>query len=387
MSRTKRGVGTPYSEDEIRCAEALLALPDGTHDERTGRMFPPSGGNQEAFGILRHRRSTQRYQTEAFEESAAFYCRLVPSAEAAGVSQVHFILTDTQKNVLPPPGAFLRQMPEAVLLWRGRTSHLLFGVVFSRSLRASEEINSKIDRGDFGRNLGSISVAPNDVSIPVYFDYAGVWGTFACLGPLGPKPGSGYPRPFPTHQSIISRRIPPPDSPTINTLNRQIPSQPDRTSTLAASLIARSTRKRMSEWETALWFRGDLDRRIFPAMSRLRPFQGRRFSDLIIVQGRLRQEGHGQRLRAELTNDFHFCPFLFVDGKDRVMLASLDIIPPPPKLLREGDVGGVSFGDVIDTFFTTENPNEYAVLRVPLADLKFRFSHRYSGLVQFLPAR
>ncbi|HEY6239188.1 MAG TPA: hypothetical protein VIZ68_08395, partial [Thermoplasmata archaeon] len=152
-----------------------------------------------------------------------------------------------------------------------------------------------------------VRAGPTDGSIPVYFDYSGLWARFG-----GQPPPAAYPAGLDHSSRTASAR-------TLAETQRWVRSDahadpaPVRWTNLV-SLARRHPRA--------------LDPEVVQARTVLRqakvpPLEGRRIGEVIFIQGSLRSSTTAARLLNDLTKECLVYPFLLAEAGGRVILAGL----------------------------------------------------------------
>jgi len=273
---------------EYRTALAVLGNPRASDRERIRLSGLPSS----TYNVARRR---------VFEEGWLVDLA-IPNPGPCGFAGVEFLLVRPTLSQRQSMGRTWGRDPDCVLLWSG--VHAVFGVFFRRSPdRPPDASESPRESPDLFR----LRVGPTAGSIPVYFDYSGLWARFG-RQPQPPDYPAGLDRPW----KVVDGRA-------LSDAKRLLLSEE-----AAASDGGRWTNpvdlSRSSRWALA---NDAVQVRTILRHARVPPFEGRRIAEVIFVRGRLRASETGGRLLNALTKDCRAYPFLFTEADGQVLFAGL----------------------------------------------------------------
>ena len=333
------------SEGEAAVVSALL----GTGLEPQATALRRSGVPRSTFTVIRRK---------AFQEGW-LYERYLPSA-ALGAEHALFALgrpfAESARAVLQR----WSEEPSAVYLTGG--VDLLFGAFLLKEGRsAALATRLEADPGLEQLKLWKVEAAPS--SIPVYFDYEGVWSHWTGQRSLR------YPRPFPPGPRKPSGE---PPSPGLRETAREIVERPFRETPGSEELHRFGPAGFPRSWRRLL-ARGYLEWRVFPDFSTIPPFQGGRLDRVALLHGTLRDDHTPADLFRDLVGLSRVFPFLYVIENQRVLLGALG---------RMGSGGGGAGEDRAPVLPTLERHlSGVGVAAVGREGLAIPRDHRYETLL------
>ncbi len=276
------------TDAEYRAAQAILALPRATERERI-RL---SALSSSTYNVAR-----RRIFSEGWLEDI-----LIPNPGPFGYAGVELVLARPPIAEWSSLLAGWTQDLETVLLWAG--VHSVFGVFYRR--------DGPIASAGPPPNGGSspparLFVERDSGSIPVYFDFSGLWARFG---------GEDVPAAYPAGLDLSAG-----------------PSGPRTAGSAARALEARGHREgQASPWTNFLRTqrperravdRGVLQPRTVLDPARVPPLDGRRLGELLYVFGDLRVPAAPTELLHDLTAECHSFPLLLASAGRRVLLLGI----------------------------------------------------------------
>ncbi|MDE1821704.1 MAG: hypothetical protein KGJ23_14580 [Euryarchaeota archaeon] len=324
---------------EHRTLLAILALPGSTERERIRWSHLPSS----TYNVVKRRLYAQGWVED----------RWVPQPGPLGFSEVELRL---ERPFAAERGSLERVQSSdlsRVLLWSG--VHGVLSVAFRE------------DAGDApGGHLGQgrdfvVRARPREGSVPVYFDYSGLWARFAgeTIPPEYPRGLDLRPAPAPDRERAAARRavggLGPPDA--------------EETSHRWTNLL------RLPRSQRRAVVGGLVSARSLPNLARLPPWEGRRLGEVLLVVGRARDRSAPSRLLNALTKDRGVFPFLFAEGHGSVLLAGIG-------QTSARDPGRVPVRSARGSVLSTINAHldQVEVLIEPVEGLRAVVDHRYASL-------
>jgi hypothetical protein len=256
--------------------------------------------------------------------------------------------------------------PGNVLLWNGR--QWLFGVSFRREADGRPATESETDpKGTGGFEMTADLRGP---SVPVYFDYEGLWSHLAgSAGTLSYPHGlGGAPAPAATpngdagaarHRWAAGRLVERPFS--------------EATDGRAPHLMGPFGLASSFRWVLE---QGWVAHRVLPNAASLPAYRGRSAGLFVFVTGRLRSGVGPSALFATLTRDCQVFPFLFATDQERVLFGALGAPesptdgPTPPGPARPRAVMAA----------LRESLEEIEIVSESSSELRVIVDHRYDRL-------
>lgn len=211
--------------------------------------------------------------------------------------------------------------PGTVLLWRGAQSVL--SVAFHQDAATAARAAARLGGSGLTSDITVLTADFREPSVPVYFDYEGLWTHMVDL------PGvTSYPRGLGGNAINPNRKgVVPSESlrrSAAEILARPfVAAQDGRPGHLMGpSSLPRSLRRLVDQ--------GWVERRIFPDPGLLPAYHGRTADQIVLIRGELVPNARGDALLALLTGECRVYPFLFVTQGRRVLIGSLGQSPGAP---------------------------------------------------------
>lgn len=210
-----------------------------------------------------------------------------------------------------------------VVLWNG--SQLAVAVFFHPRPTDGAKVAGRIEKDRSAAMPLAITVSADGPSVPVYFDFEGLWCHLAGLegtlayphglgGELGP-PGAGdaaEPEPLSSHQRWAIGEL----------LRRPFTAaEQGRGGHLVGPFGLPFSQRRMLA-------KGWITHRTLLEPARLPPYQGRSADQVFLISGSPKTGARPELLFSTLTRDCRVFPFLFVVGESRWLLGALGGGPP-----------------------------------------------------------
>lgn len=204
--------------------------------------------------------------------------------------------------------------PGNVLLWTG--TQVALAIFFHARTSEPARLLERLGTSRLTGPLTSVTVPTDGPTVPVYFDFEGLWshlagleGTLAYPHGLGGSTGSDGPEAPSTsdHQRWAIGEL----------LHRPfVAAEQGRGAHLVGPFGLPYSQRR-------LLAKGWVTHRTFLDPARLPPFQGRSADQVVLVSGVPRPTGRPDVLFATLTRECRVFPFLFVLGRERWLLGAL----------------------------------------------------------------
>lgn len=275
--------------------------------------------------------------------------RYVPDPTRMGWPRVTFAMATFHGSTNPGPATLWSGEPTAALVWQGTSTVL--GVFFYRSEESQEKGLERLKRLNRGLPTYSVLCPVTPESIPIYFDYEGLWAHL--IGATG----------------IVSYPIPLTDFPDPPT------SLSDRDRRRLQPFVSKSSFDRvlfgMERRTRRLLEKGIVNMRSFLSPQRVPTYLGHSLDYVAVVRGRLKSGTAPELLRA-LNGECRVFPFLFAVGGGNVLFGAIGQGgepakgPVPPRSVRE------VFNERLDAWET---------LLEPVPSLRALVDHRYGPLV------
>lgn len=272
------------TEAEYRVIAAILSHPTTPDLQRMRDAQLPSS----TFNVARRR----------IFEGGGLRDILVPNPGPCGFAAVEFVVARPSTSTRPELLRGWAGSPDCVVLWAGM--HALFGVFFREDPPPAPVPGTREE----GFRL---TVRREEGSVPVYFDFAGLWARFG-----GERVPASYPAALETGGDVADRR-------SLGGLSRLLEAGgPGADVPGGWTSVARMPRAE----------RGLLDDRILLARTVLRParmppMEGRRLGEYVFVHGRFRPGGGTPKLLERLTGECRSFPFLLAEADGRVLLGAI----------------------------------------------------------------
>ena len=301
----------------LTSAEAkVLAVLLGAGGEPESQREEGSGLPRSTYVVVRRR---------AYQEGWV-YDRFLPHP-ALGFSSVRFLVAQPFLESRAELAARWRALPGSVVVWSVGDTAL--GVVFESPNGGRPEVPPAIDPA-LCRNGLSLRCDLTEASVPVFFDFEGVWAHFAELGP--PR---SYPRPLGRLDGEDGRAELPTLSPGFLRSATQLlarpflPEESERRYRFGLSGLPRS--------QQSLCRQGWVEWRVFPNLDRIPSYRGLLLRRLVLIQGELVPGASLEGLYWSLRREAGIWPFLLAAEGNRVLLGALGVRPGgagelPPRL-------------------------------------------------------
>ncbi|HEV2429065.1 MAG TPA: hypothetical protein VGV64_04355 [Thermoplasmata archaeon] len=332
------------SQAEYRTLLAILSSPGASERERIRRSGLPSS----TYNVVRRRAYSDGWISDV----------LVPSPIAFGWSDVEVRLARPPLAMAESSARAWANEPGCVHLWSGLQS--VFGVFFLPDVgTGSTDRDAPADQQTGWR----VRVRREAGSLPVYFDYSGLWARFG-----GQPPPKEYPLGLPASEPSTDRRA---LAAAVRLLRSDGAASADRPGWTNLWRFPKAPRAALTE--------GLLSRRGVLDLARLPPFDGRRLSEVVLIGGRLRAGATGNGLLNALRNDCAVFPFLLSEADGALVLAGVGQSDSE----RAGRVPvPAARGSVLST--VTAHLDDAEISLEPVEAIRERVVHRYGAA---LPVR
>lgn len=310
-------------------------------------------------------RSTYQEAKRRLYARGWLYDRYVPAPSVVGCRQVSFLLARPFAEKLGETARQFQQDPSVVHCWEAE--EFLVAVLFHRAPSELRSLRSRLEQGEFGGEPFLLTVDPREPTVPVYFDWEGVW----CRWTGSPGPVR-FPRPLPTYlarsESATPARPPPP---ALGPLLARPLEASDTTRALhlrGPATLPRSQRR--------LLLAGQAEWRVLPDLTRLPEYRGVRLSHLFLVRAQLRRGVRLLDLYRGLLQERGVHPFLLASDRDQVLLGTVQATlageprPEQAQAARDGLVQALATH--LEGLQTT---------RLPAEQLRSPVDHRYDRLI------
>ncbi len=336
------------TESEARVISVLLAARPDRERERLRQVQIP----RSTYHAVRRR---------AYEE-VWLRDRYVPHPVPLGRPYVTFVLARPYADRFEEFASSASADPGNVALWAG--TQVALAIFFQVKATDAKRWSARFEEQRFGPAPLTISVHADGPTVPVYFDYEGLWchlvglpGTLAYPHGLGgalPEEEGGTVL-TPHRRWAISELL---QRPFHGAEEGQGPHL------VGPFGLPFAQRKMLA--------RGWVDHRTLLDPARLPPYQGKSPDQVVLLSGAPRSGALPERLFATLTRECRVFPFLFVVGSDRWFLGALGASMPPPAT----EVGRrpvlATFREFLEGIEIVQEPADRFVARV---------DHRYDQLL------
>lgn len=260
--------------------------------------------------------------------------------------------------------------PGAAVVWSG--TQLTLAVLFHARADEARRLLDGIAAHRLAPEPVAVGVRSDGPSVPVYFDFEGIWSNVAGLtgtlayphglgGALGNGAEDGPPvQPTPHQWWAISELLRRPF----------VAADQGRGAHLIGPLGLPFAQRRLLE-------RGWVTHRAILDPSRVPPYQGKAADQVVLVTGRPRASARPEQLFATLSRESRVFPFLFVVGADRWLLGALGGTSPR----AEPEPG--SRRPVLPTM--REYLEGIEILQEPASSFRAVVDHRYDRLLPAPP--
>ncbi|MCI4317079.1 MAG: hypothetical protein L3J96_00940 [Thermoplasmata archaeon] len=322
---------------EYRTVLAVLAHPSATERQRIRWSGIPSS----TYNTVRRRIFAEGWLAEV----------LVPNPGSCGFGSVEFLLVRPSISVRSDLAEHWQTDRECVLLWAG--IHAVFGIFFRH---AGPHPPPETGRTEGDENPFRVVVDRQGGTIPIYFDYSGLW---ARLGHQ-PRPPE-YPRGIdPSSDSAGAR--------SLSTARRMLDAR------VSASGKAGWGRRLVGSprQESAVLEENIVQRRVVFDQAKIPPFDGRRIGEVIFIQGSLRGSRPAAKLLGLLMTQCGVDPFLVAEANGDVLIVGLG-------QTSARDSGRVPVASIVRPVMSVilEHLEPANVLIEPVEGIAELVSHRY----------
>lgn len=204
--------------------------------------------------------------------------------------------------------------PGAVVVWQAAAS--TFGVVLHRSSGEAAQAGERMRRNDLASDLLLLTPSLKEPSVPVFFDYEGLFANLA-----GISGTTSYPRGLGGPASVGARRGASLSSEGLRRTTQELLLRPftapedGRPGHLLGPVgLPRSQRRLVDQ--------GWVERRVFPDPARIPAFQGRIADLTVFVRGEFLPGRSGAALLPILTEQCRVFPFLLVEHQGRLLMGA-----------------------------------------------------------------
>ena len=286
--------------------------------------------------------------------------RYVPDFGELGRPILTFAVATPYSERLWPTAQRWRALPEAMLLWAG--SSILFGLFASPAAPGRPAVHDLLHDPDAHPVEYLMDVDARQPSVPVFFDFEGIWAKAACL----PAPVA-YPQPLPRSARLAGREdsevpLPPAEhAAALRLLGR--PFLPSSRGEESAGLFAGMAERRCLRNRT-ITLRTLLDP---GAVARWIPDFPQQ---CVLVHAALREGARPPDLFHALVNDCSVHPFLFATNGGDILVGALGA--PRSVDERSGPSRPALVASVLQRFLVS-----IVVHREPLDALEVVTDHRY----------
>ncbi len=337
------------TESEARVIAVMLAARPDRERERLHQVQIP----RSTYHAVRRR---------AYEESW-LRDRYIPHPVPIGRPFVTFLLLRPYADRFEEFATLAAADPGNVALWTG--TQVALAIFFQPKATDAKRWAAKIEAQRLGANPLILTVAGDGPTVPVYFDFEGLWchlvglpGTLAYphgLGGAVPEEEEGSPLLTPHRQWAISELL---HRPFLAT-------EDGRGSHLVGPFGLPFTQRRMLA-------RGWVDHRTLLDPARLPAYQGKSPDQVVLLSGAPRAEARPELLFSTLTRECRVFPFLFVVGSDRWLVGALGAANPPPEAASGRRPVLATFREYLEGIEIIQEPADRFVARV---------DHRYDRLI------
>lgn len=337
------------TESEARVIAVMLAARPDRERERLHQVQVP----RSTYHAVRRR---------AYEESW-LRDRYIPHPVPIGRPFVTFVLLRPYADRFEEFATLAASDPANVALWTG--TQVALAIFFQSKVTDAKRWTSRIATQRLGANPWSVTVRTDGPTVPVYFDFEGLWchlvglpGTLAYPHGLGgtiPETTGGGPLLTPHRQWAISELLQRPFRGTEN----------GRGTHLVGPFGLPYTERRMLA-------RGWVDHRTFLDPARLPAYQGKSPDQVVLLSGAPREGARPEVLFATLTRECHVFPYLFVVAPDRWLIGALGAATPPPEGTSPRRPVLATFREYLEGIEIVQEPSDRFVARV---------DHRYDRLL------
>jgi hypothetical protein len=292
------------TDSEARVIAVLLAARPDRERERLRQVEIP----RSTYHAVRRR---------AYEEGW-LRDRYIPDPVPLGRPYVTFLLARPYADRFPEFTRAVTADEGNVVLWNG--TQLAVAVFFHRKATDGARLGARIEKDRSAAAPLVITVAADGPTVPVFFDFEGLWchlakleGTLAYPHGLGGAAGdestddAGGVAPLSSHQIWALGEL----------LRRPFTAaEQGRGGHLVGPFGLPFSQRRMLA-------KGWITHRTLLEPARLPPYQGRSADQIVLLSGTPKDGARPEELFSTLTRDCRVFPFLFVVGADRWLLGAL----------------------------------------------------------------
>lgn len=341
------------SESEVQVAAQLL-----------GASLEPEEARIRAGGFAR---STYQESKRRLYARGWLRDRYIPAPEAVGSHRVAFLLCRPFAERLSSSVARLEQLPEVVHLWVSEET--VFSVLFQREADVADSFAREVSSGAFGGDAVLLEVDPRAPTVPVYFDFEGMW----CRWTATPGPAR-YPRSLPWVDPRLARGragAMPPRAALSDLLARPFAEESGERPAhlLGPRTLPRSQRKILES--------GWVEWRVLPDLGKLPAYREMRPSHIVLARGDLRSGTRLLELYQALVAELHAFPFLLACDQRHVLVGAVALSAlEPPTSTGAPASSAPSLLDVLGPRL-----EGIEVTRLPTSGLRSPVFHRYHRLL------
>jgi hypothetical protein len=292
------------TDSEARVIAVLLAARPDRERERLRQVEVP----RSTYHAVRRR---------AYEEGW-LRDRYIPHPVPLGRPYVTFLLARPYADRLAEFSGAVTEDEGNVVLWNG--TQLAIAVFFHRKPVDGPRVGARIEKDRTAAPPLTVTVSSDGPTVPVYFDFEGLWchlagleGTLAYPHGLGGSSGTvdvdegAEPGPLTPHQRWAIGEL----------LRRPFTAaEQGRGGHLVGPFGLPFSQRR-------LLAKGWITHRTLLEPARLPPYQGRSADQVVLISGAPKAGARPEELFSTLTRDCRVFPFLFVVGTDRWLLGAL----------------------------------------------------------------
>jgi hypothetical protein len=293
---------------EVLAVRALLAAEQENERERLRQTQLP----RSTYHAVRKRAYAEGWLRD----------RYVPDPLLFGFSHVTIALARPYADRAEELVRLWSQEPGCVVLWRAPSA--VFAVVFHTSPAAATKTEARMRRPELTSEAFSLTASLREDSVPVYFDYEGLFANMAGIAGT-----TSYPRALGGPSSPGARRGASLTSEGIRRTAHELLLRPfssaddGRPGHLMGPVGLPRSQRRLVEQE---WVK----RRVLPELAKIPAYQGRIADQSVFVRGEF-LPGHTARgLLPVLTGECRVYPFLLVSQDSKVFLGAQGQSPVGP---------------------------------------------------------
>jgi hypothetical protein len=341
------------TDSEARVIAVLLAARPDRERERLHQVGIP----RSTYHAVRRR---------AYEEGW-LRDRYVPNPVPLGRPYVTFLVARPYADRSAEFARTVTASDGNVVLWTG--TQLAVAVFFHRGAKDGTRLAERVEKEKLASAPLATVVRADGPSVPVYFDFEGLWSHLAGLdGTLAYPHGlGGPPEEEPENDGLATPALTPHQSWALGELLRRpfTAAEQGRGGHLVGPFGLPFSQRRMLA-------KGWITHRTLLEPARLPPYQGRSADQVVLIAGTPKAGARPEALFATLTRDCRVFPFLFVVGTERWILGALG---------GAGPAGGPASErrPVLPTL--RESLEGIEILQEPATDFTSPVDHRYESLL------